>query len=233
GGGHVGTLPSLGRDGDAGRQPVELGTTRSERRGRTGGRGGLRDGHGGAPLVGGRDWCLPRYPGDPCPARVRRPAAVPPQSPDQPRRLTGAAPAVVPARVAGRAPSARWLGPLPISSRGFDREARAMDRPRSGTGDPRRAITASNPGDPRFPEFPPEVPPWPPRPPTPATPPVPVVPVPGSSPADDWRARVYGDLLDRRTVVLDGELDATRATLIAAQLLALDTDRAEPITVVV
>jgi len=57
--------------------------------------------------------------------------------------------------------------------------------------------------------------------------------VPGSSPADDWRARVYGDLLDRRTVVLDGELDETRATLVAAQLLALDADRAEPITVVV
>jgi ATP-dependent Clp protease, protease subunit len=107
-------------------------------------------------------------------------------------------------------------------------------------------------GDPRHPGFPPEVPPivppevpppGPPHRPPPGSPPVPMVPVPGHDPSttDDWRAGVYGDLLARRTIVLDGALDTERASLVAAQLLALDgegdsgssDDRTRAITLVI
>lgn len=101
-----------------------------------------------------------------------------------------------------------------------------MDHPRQAAGDP------------RYPGFPPEVPPivppdvpppWQPHRPPPGGPPVPMLPVPEqeTSPAEDWRAGVYGDLLARRTIVLDGALDDGRASLVAAQLLALDGDRAD------
>jgi ATP-dependent Clp protease protease subunit len=101
--------------------------------------------------------------------------------------------------------------------------------------------SASIAGDPRFPGFPPEVP-FPPQPDPgrPAYPPVPMVPMPsspGSSPgstaADDLRSRVYDDLLARRTVVLDRPLDGETATLVAAQLMALDADGDQAITLVV
>ena len=89
--------------------------------------------------------------------------------------------------------------------------------------------SASIAGDPRFPGFPPEVP-FPPHPDPgrPAYPPVPMVPMPSSpasSPADD--------LLARRTVVLDRALDGETATLVAAQLMALDADGDQAITLVV
>jgi ATP-dependent Clp protease protease subunit len=101
--------------------------------------------------------------------------------------------------------------------------------------------SASIAGDPRFPGFPPEVP-FPPQPDPgrPAYPPVPMVPMPsspGSSPgstaADDLRSRVYDDLLARRTVVLDRPLDGETATLVAAQLMALDAGGDQAITLVV
>ncbi|HEX6238360.1 MAG TPA: ATP-dependent Clp protease proteolytic subunit [Acidimicrobiales bacterium] len=84
--------------------------------------------------------------------------------------------------------------------------------------------------DPRYPGFPPEVPPrvppevpppWQPPRPAPSPPFVPV-PEPAPSPSEDWRSSVYGDLMARRTIVLDGPLDVERASLVAAQLLALD-----------
>jgi ATP-dependent Clp protease, protease subunit len=93
-------------------------------------------------------------------------------------------------------------------------------------------------GDPRFPGFPPEVP-FPPQPDPgrPAYPPVPMVPMPSSpqspAPADDLRSRVYDDLLARRTVVLDRALDGETATLVAAQLMALDADGDQAMTLVV
>jgi ATP-dependent Clp protease, protease subunit len=97
--------------------------------------------------------------------------------------------------------------------------------------------SASIAGDPRFPGFPPEVPfPPHPEPGRPAYPPVPMVPMPSSpasSPADDLRSRVYDDLLARRTVVLDRALDGETATLVAAQLMALDADGDQAITLVV
>jgi ATP-dependent Clp protease protease subunit len=93
-------------------------------------------------------------------------------------------------------------------------------------------------GDPRFPGFPPEVP-FPPQPDPgrPAYPPVPMVPMPSPpqspAPADDLRSRVYDDLLARRTVVLDRALDGETATLVAAQLMALDADGDQAMTLVV
>jgi ATP-dependent Clp protease, protease subunit len=97
--------------------------------------------------------------------------------------------------------------------------------------------SASIAGDPRFPGFPPEVPfPPHPEPGRPGYPPVPMVPMPSSpasSPADDLRSRVYDDLLARRTVVLDRALDGETATLVAAQLMALDADGDQAITLVV
>lgn len=110
------------------------------------------------------------------------------------------------------------------------------------------AAAAPLAGDPRYPGFPPEPPfphrpgppgpLYPPRPPGPA-PVVPLVPVPGSpGPGpdpffEDPRSRVYDDLLKRRTVVLDRELDDRSATLLVAQLITLDREGAEPITLVV
>ncbi|HEX6418437.1 MAG TPA: ATP-dependent Clp protease proteolytic subunit [Acidimicrobiales bacterium] len=97
---------------------------------------------------------------------------------------------------------------------------------------------ASAPDDPRFPRVPPEVPfpPWPrPAPPVPPAPPaVPVVPVPAPpGVGDDLRSSVYERLLGRRTVILDRTLDAEAATLVAAQLVALDQDSTRPVTLVV
>jgi ATP-dependent Clp protease protease subunit len=50
---------------------------------------------------------------------------------------------------------------------------------------------------------------------------------------DDARAAVYDRLLARRTVVVDRELDVTGATFVAAQLMTLDADGDEPITLLV
>jgi ATP-dependent Clp protease, protease subunit len=97
-------------------------------------------------------------------------------------------------------------------------------------------------GDPRYPDFPPEVPdprrPGPVRPiRPPAVPPVPLVPMPGTIPpgvgSDDPRSRVYDDLLKRRTIMLDRALDDEAAMLVAAQLIALDGESSDPITLVV
>jgi ATP-dependent Clp protease protease subunit len=98
-------------------------------------------------------------------------------------------------------------------------------------------LAASIGSDPRFPGFPPEVP-FPPSPgpehPRPGYPPVPMVPMPAPpAPADDFRSRVYDDLLGRRTVVLDRALDGETATLVAAQLMSLDAAGTDRITLVV
>jgi ATP-dependent Clp protease protease subunit len=50
---------------------------------------------------------------------------------------------------------------------------------------------------------------------------------------DDLRAGVYGRLLAKRTVVLDRMLDIATATFVAAQLMTLDADGDEPITLLV
>ena len=104
---------------------------------------------------------------------------------------------------------------------------------------------ASTADDPRSPDFPPEVPdplrPGPARPIGPigpVTPPsVPLVPMPGMFPPgvgfDDPRSRLYDDLLKRRTILLDRALDDPTAMLVAAQLIALDGDGPDPITLVV
>lgn len=89
--------------------------------------------------------------------------------------------------------------------------------------------------DPWPPRFPPEVP-FPERP-GPTRPILPGVPAPVVHPAvpgvPDLRSRVYDDLLRRRTVVLDRPLDAEVAGLVTAQLVALDHEGGEPITLVV
>lgn len=87
---------------------------------------------------------------------------------------------------------------------------------------------ASTPNHPRFPGFPPEVP-FPPEPGRPGDPPV---PSPTPQP-DDLRSQVYERMLARRTVMLDRALDAETATLVAAQLMTLDADGSEPITLLV
>jgi ATP-dependent Clp protease, protease subunit len=107
--------------------------------------------------------------------------------------------------------------------------------------------------DPRHPGRPPEVPfPERPGPTRPIFPPVPGRPVPSPSPGPgvpgvpavpgvpgllfppgDQRPQVYDDLLARRMVVLDRALDDEAATLVAAQLVALDQAGGEPITLVV
>jgi ATP-dependent Clp protease, protease subunit len=102
------------------------------------------------------------------------------------------------------------------------------------------------PGPPEPPEPPgpgPEwVPPMPPEPPRPSRPPGPPLPpmAPGMPappfPGDydrDPRALVYERLLARRTVVVDRELDISGATLVAAQLMTLDADGDDPITLLV
>ncbi len=94
----------------------------------------------------------------------------------------------------------------------------------------------STPGDPPFPGFPPEVPPMHPPAPLPnqPAPPVPLVPVPPPTDAGgDLRSRVYEELLRRRTVLLDRLLDHEAASLVAAQLMALDVENTKPITLVV
>ena len=107
-------------------------------------------------------------------------------------------------------------------------------------------------GDPRFPGFPPELPPEvppPPRPdvpssperpghPHPGYPPIPTVPMPpprppAPEPLDDLRSRVYDQLLARRTVVLDRALDGETAMFVAAQLMTLDAEGTERITLIV
>lgn len=101
-------------------------------------------------------------------------------------------------------------------------------------------FAASTPDDPRFPGIPPEVP-FPPVPPPdpsrPGYPPVPMVPVPSSpgapSPADDLRAQVYEQLLARRTVMIDRVLDGPAASLVAAQLMSLDAEGTDTVTLVV
>jgi ATP-dependent Clp protease, protease subunit len=95
---------------------------------------------------------------------------------------------------------------------------------------------ASDPRSPSGPPWtPPEfVPPGTPRPPGPGPyPPVPTVYVPATSADDELRARVYDQLLTRRTVVLDRPLDGGFATFVAAQLMTLDTQGPDPVTLVV
>jgi ATP-dependent Clp endopeptidase proteolytic subunit ClpP len=113
-------------------------------------------------------------------------------------------------------------------------------------GDPRIS------GDPRFPGFPPELPPEVPPPrrpdvpspperpghPHPGYPPIPTVPMPpprppAPEPLDDLRSRVYDQLLARRTVVLDRALDGETAMFVAAQLMTLDAEGTERITLIV
>jgi ATP-dependent Clp protease protease subunit len=60
-------------------------------------------------------------------------------------------------------------------------------------------------------------------------PPFPAVSFPG----DDHRSRVYEQLLARRTVFLDRLLDGETASVVAAQLMTLDADGDDPITLLV
>lgn len=95
-------------------------------------------------------------------------------------------------------------------------------------------LAASSPDDPRFPGIPPEVPfpPVPaPDPSRPVYPPVPVAPVP--SPSDDLRTQVYEQLLARRTIMIDQVLDGPAASLVAAQLMSLDAEGTDTVTLVV
>jgi ATP-dependent Clp protease, protease subunit len=62
---------------------------------------------------------------------------------------------------------------------------------------------------------------------------IPLLPPGLLSPQGDMRSRVYDDLLQRRMVVLDRALDDEAATLVAAQLVALDQAGGEPITLLV
>lgn len=52
-------------------------------------------------------------------------------------------------------------------------------------------------------------------------------------PSGDLRALVHERLLARRTVMVDRPLDVETASLVAAQLVTLDTASAEPVTLVV
>ena len=89
------------------------------------------------------------------------------------------------------------------------------------------------------PEVPPNVPPGVPgpEPRRPVYPPVPLVPVPGErapSGPGTFESSVYADLLERRIVFLRDRLDHETATLVTAQLMALDADDTEStITLVV
>jgi ATP-dependent Clp protease protease subunit len=58
----------------------------------------------------------------------------------------------------------------------------------------------------------------------------PELPLPGD---DDLRSRVYERLLSRRTVFLDRALDGETASVLAAQLMTLDADGSDPITLLV
>jgi ATP-dependent protease ClpP protease subunit len=93
--------------------------------------------------------------------------------------------------------------------------------------------SASIPGDPRFPDVP-----FPPRPGRPhpdhPTVPLPSTPQPSApEPLDDLRSRVYDQLLARRTVLLDRALDGETAMFVAAQLMTLDAEGTEHITLIV
>jgi ATP-dependent Clp protease protease subunit len=60
----------------------------------------------------------------------------------------------------------------------------------------------------------------------------PELPLLGHEP-DDLRSRVYERLLSRRTVFLDRPLDGETASVLAAQLMTLDADGSDPITLLV
>ena len=96
---------------------------------------------------------------------------------------------------------------------------------------------ASTPDDPRVPGSPPEVPfPFPPGPAWPDRPGGPVAPMPplpAPPPGGDVRSKVYEHLLARRTVMLDRPLDDAAATLVAAQLMSLDAESSDRITLLV
>jgi ATP-dependent Clp protease, protease subunit len=68
----------------------------------------------------------------------------------------------------------------------------------------------------------------------PVYPPVPQVPIPGLTPAPgDFGSTIYAELLERRIVFVRDPLDHEAATLVAAQLMALDADGSAPVTLVV
>ena len=70
--------------------------------------------------------------------------------------------------------------------------------------------------------------------PPPVHPPVPVVPFPGGPTAPgSFESTVYADLLERRIVFVRDRLDHDAATLVTAQLMALDADGTLPVTLVV
>lgn len=92
----------------------------------------------------------------------------------------------------------------------------------------------SRPDDPRVPGPPAEVPfPFPPDPRWPDRPGAPMPPPAAPPPSGDVRSKVYEHLLARRTVMLDRPLDDEVATLVAAQLMSLDTESADRITLLV
>jgi ATP-dependent Clp protease, protease subunit len=89
------------------------------------------------------------------------------------------------------------------------------------------------------PERPPEVPappgfpqPGPGR--RPVYPPVPQIPIPGEAgTAGGFESSIYAELLERRIVFVRDPLDHEAATLVTAQLMALDADGSAPVTLVV
>lgn len=93
------------------------------------------------------------------------------------------------------------------------------------------------------PDRPPEVPvppgfprrgPGPPPVHPPVYPPVPMVPFPGEPAAPgSFESTIYADLLERRIVFVRDRLDHDAATLVTAQLMALDADGTSPVTLVV
>ena len=88
------------------------------------------------------------------------------------------------------------------------------------------------------PDRPPEVPPpaFPHRgpDPPPVHPHVPMAPFPGEPVAPgSFESTVYADLLERRIVFVRDRLDHNAATLVTAQLMALDADGTSPVTLVV
>jgi ATP-dependent Clp protease protease subunit len=63
---------------------------------------------------------------------------------------------------------------------------------------------------------------------------VPVVPFPGEPAAPaGFESTIYADLLERRIVFVRDRLDHDAATLLTAQLMALDADGTSPVTLVV
>jgi ATP-dependent Clp protease, protease subunit len=89
------------------------------------------------------------------------------------------------------------------------------------------------------PDRPPEVPAPPGFPhrgpgPSPAPPPVPRVPFPGEAAAPgSFESTIYADLLERRIVFVRDRLDHDAATLVTAQLMALDADDTSAVRLVV